>query len=71
MCFTSPAWLHRSGSARVIFLSGSADHVDRAEAMIHDFVRERVANRTRGKGQAKALILDELRSFIEVDIDDL
>ena len=27
---------------RVIFLSGSAEHVDRAEAMISDFVRERV-----------------------------
>eukprot|EP00435_Cladocopium_sp_Y103_P055177 s253_g18.t1 len=36
---------------RVIFLSGSAEHVDRAEAMISDFVRERVANRARGSGK--------------------
>eukprot|EP00434_Breviolum_minutum_P017598 symbB.v1.2.015535.t1/scaffold1159.1/size171703/2 len=36
---------------RVIFLSGSAENVDRAEAMIMDFVRERVANRTRGSGK--------------------
>ncbi|CAL1141988.1 unnamed protein product [Cladocopium goreaui] len=32
---------------RVIFLSGSAEHVDRAEAMISDFV----ANRARGSGK--------------------
>ncbi|CAK9020633.1 unnamed protein product [Durusdinium trenchii] len=38
---------------RVIFLSGAKENVDRAEAMIMDFIRERVANRARnsGKGQ--------------------